>query len=726
MRSLSVLLRLLLLVFPLAVSAQGGKAFLKEGDTFKKAGDLDQARERYTLAIGVDPKLLKAYLGRAEVSMLLGDGAAAASDLRKASELDPAEPAHAVAAAKAFHDLGDHAEAVRLCETALRRDPKRMDALLALARASLAMGDLDRATAAADRALAVKATTDSYYMHGVVRHATGDYRTAEADLEKVIGWNHLYEPAYVALAETQLALHDQYTAHALRMRTLEKAIEKCTRALELNPQSTDALLTRSTAYAHQKEYAKAIDDVSRCIALGRTDRLVYLQRARYYQGYGQHQNAVNDLNRLVMEQADDTEVLLMRAECKEANLDLEGALRDYDLAQRILLNDGQLTADMKRKLDEARVRIDTRLFELNRESDPPSITVMEPMHRGNTAQVSTSLRDVKVSGYVRDKSLLKSITVNGSPASFSASEKDPTFQVVVPFALDENEIVVQAIDVYGNLGSAVLSVQRTEGVAPEIAITLPKPTGTREITLDADKEELFLEGQVTDASLIRLIAVDGLNASYAPDAQDPEFSVKVNVKDRDRITVRAEDQHGNATEVVYTLVRKVEAPAIAVATPGPTGNPTPTPKPSGAGASQQGVTWLVHIENTNYREFPAIPGGTDMARMKKAFSTYNIQRTITKKNLTKDQMERFFNVELRDLARSGKVNTILVWYAGHGKTVGGKAYWIPVDGRKDDVYSFYNYGSLKAQMQNYSEGVNNTVVVSDAAAGDASFYELTR
>lgn len=49
-----------------------------------------------------------------------------------------------------------------------------------------------------------------------------------------------------------------------------------------------------------------------------------------------------------------------------------------------------------------------------------------------------------------------------------------------------------------------------------------------------------------------------------------------------------------------------------------------------------------------------------------------------------------------------------------------------MDGRKDDVYSFYNYGSLKAQMQNYSEGVNNTVVVSDAAAGDASFYELTR
>jgi hypothetical protein len=67
-----------------------------------------------------------------------------------------------------------------------------------------------------------------------------------------------------------------------------------------------------------------------------------------------------------------------------------------------------------------------------------------------------------------------------------------------------------------------------------------------------------------------------------------------------------------------------------------------------------------------------------------------------------------------------------VWYSGHGRTVGGKAYWVPVDGRKDDIYSFYNYGSLKSQLQNYSEGVNNTLVVSDAAGTDPSFYELTR
>jgi hypothetical protein len=160
---------------------------------------------------------------------------------------------------------------------------------------------------------------------------------------------------------------------------------------------------------------------------------------------------------------------------------------------------------------------------------------------------------------------------------------------------------------------------------------------------------------------------------------------------------------------------------VAVVTPRT--NPTTTTASSGA----TGITWLVHIDNASYRNFPALqtnPG--DAAKMQRTFANYNVQRTINKKNLSKEQMERFFNVELRDLVRTNKVNTILVWYSGHGRTQGGKAYWVPVDAAKDDIYSYFNYGSLKAQMQNYSESVNNTLVVSDAAGTDPSFYELTR
>lgn len=694
--------------------AQGGKSFLKEGDALRKQMQLEQALEKYDLAIRVEPGLLKAYQSRADVYQLLGRSLDHARDRRTVASLDPTEPAYGAAAAMAFLEVDSAQEALRLSEQALKVNPKNMQALQANVRASLAMGDLDRASKSADAALALKATTDTYYLHGLVRTALGDHKTAEFDLDKVLEWNYMYEPAYVALAEVQLALYEEYSAPTMRMRTLEKAIAKCTRALELNPQSTDALFTRSKAYAKQKEYAKAIDDISRCIALERTDRDVYQQRALYYQGFGQYQNAVNDLNKVLLEHPGDVPLLLLRSSCRESNLDLEGALKDLELAQKAMEGDAAYGAEQRRGIEEAKARIAKQVFEMNREGDPPGITVVEPFRKGDVAQVSASLAFVKVSGHVRDKSLLQAITVNGKPADFARDEKDPQFVVSIPLGRDETEIVVQAVDVYDNFSSAVLQVERSEGIAPSIAITVPRPSGDREVTIPSGKEELFIEGKIADASLIRLVAVDGVNASYPPDQLDPEFSIKLDVKDRDRFVVRAEDQFGNASESIYTIVRKAEQVAAV--------KPTATP----SSTSTTGTTWVVYIENSNYREFPALVGSGDMAKMQKAFANYSVQRTIQKKNMSKEQLERFFNIELRDLVRTNKVNTILVWYAGHGRTQGGKAYWVPVDARKDDVYSYFNYGSLKAQMQHYSETVGNTLVVSDAAGTDPSFYELTR
>lgn len=705
-----------LLLAPLCTVAQGGKAFVKEAEAALKLNDLERARERYTLAIEVDPRLTKAYLGRAEVARLQGDKAQMASDLHRVAELDPAEPEHAAQAAAAFLEIDSVRSALALCEQALRVNAKHMGALQVQVRAALAANDLDLATSASDKALAVKATTDTYFLHGLVRYATKDLATAEFDLDKVIEWNYLYEPAYVASAEVQLALYDRYSGNTMQMRTLEKAIARCTRALELNPQSTDALFVRSKAYALQKEYAKAIDDVSRCIALGREDRAVLEQRARYYHGFGQHQNAVNDLNKALLVGPVDAELHLLRATCREANLDMEGALKDLGTALQLMEQEGAVSSERKREVEESRKRIDARIFEMNREADAPVITILEPFRKEGRAQVSSSLTYVKVSGYVRDKNLLKAITVNGTAADFTSEEKDPQFVVSVELDRDAQEIVVQATDIYDNFSSEVLLVERTEGIAPSIAITLPKPSGDRELTITAGKDDLFVEGRVTDASTIRLIAVNGINASYAPDKLDPDFSIKLNVNGKDQVVVRAEDQFGNASEAAYRLVRS--APVVAQRTSAPAGSSAP---------NAAGTTWVVHIDNGNYRNFPALQTGpADLARMQKAFANYNVQRTITKKNLTKEQMDRLFNIELRDLARTNKVNTILVWFSGHGRTVGGKAYWIPVDGRKDDIYSYFNYGSLKAQMQNYSESVTNTVVVSDAAGSDASFYELTR
>ncbi|HQV76714.1 MAG TPA: caspase family protein [Flavobacteriales bacterium] len=722
-------LHLVLLTFLLAgqlCKAQGGKSFLKEGDAFRKENELEKALEKYGLAIAVDPKLIKAYQSRAEVNVLMGRPLEVARDLKHIAALEPADAALGAAAARAYLDIDSATIARDLCNTALKVDRKNMEALQFKTRACLKLGDLDCATEASDAALALKATTDTYFLHGLARAAVRDYKTAETDFDRVLEWNHLYEAAYVELANVQLELYEVFTGTTMQMRTLDKAVEKCTVALDLNPQSTDALFTRSRAYAAQKEYAKAIEDISRCIALGRTDQTVYHQRALYYSGLGQHQNAVNDLNKILLDNPDDVDELVLRATSKEANLDMEGALKDLELAQRSLKANPGSGHVNDQQLEESRVRIAKQVFEMNRESDPPRLTILEPYSKDSVAQVSMSLRHLKVSGHVLDKSKLKSITVNGGPAQFDHDEKDPQFFTSIPWVATDKEIIVQVTDIYDNFTSQVLKVERTEGTPPSVIVTTPAATQDRVVTIMEDKESIFLEGRVNDESLIRLVAVDGVNASYAPDQLNPEFSIKLDVKDKSGFSVHTEDQFGNATDVAYTLVRKA-APVVVASKPVPsTSAKEPTPASTAPAATRSGATWVIHIENTNYRNFPAVQSGGDAAKIQKAFGNYTIARTLNKKNLSKEQLDRFFNIELRDLVRTNKIGTILVWYSGHGRTVGGKAYWVPVDARKDDIYSYFNYGSLKAQMQNYSESVDNTVVVSDATGSESSFYELTR
>jgi len=411
-------------------------------------------------------------------------------------------------------------------------------------------------------------------------------------------------------------------------------------------------------------------------------------------------------------------------------VDLEGAIADMDAAQKVLGEDPATHAGVMQDLKERRQKAANALFEMNRESDAPIITVEEPYRSGDKVQVSAVLDRVKVTGHVRDRNLLKAIRVNGVEAEFTKEDKDPEFYALVPISAKMERVDVEAVDVYDNIAASGFGIERTEGIAPELVLLLPAPSGDRRLSVQAGKTDIFLEGRASDASVIRSITVDGMNASFIPDTVSTEFSIKLPIEGKERITLRAEDQFGNATELTYALLRRAPEPVAVVSLPKPAPekpSTNPIPAPSPVANSATGTTWVIFIENTTYKYFPALQGPTgDVQKMQKAFAKYNAQKTITKKNLSKEQTERFFNTELRDLVRTNKVNTILVWYAGHGRSSGGKSYWVPVDGRKDDNYSFYNYTGLKGLMQNYSESVNNTLVVSDAAGADPSFYELTR
>jgi len=709
----SILPAFLLLAGFSAAHAQDGKVFVKDAEKMRAAGQLDDALEQYGFAVRVDSNYVKALLGRASLYLDMGRMVDRMADMEHVARITPGDADNLTLTAMACLDAKAPAKALHYADEALNVKSKAMDALQTKVRACLALKDVTSAMAAADAALSLKGTTDTYYLHALSRMASGDYTTADVDLDKVLEWNHLYEAAYVASGETQLALYQSYRGVSMQMRALEKAINQGTLGLQLNPSSTELLIMRSKAYSLQKEFSKAIDDVSKCVALGREDSVVYYQRALYYHGFGQEQNAVNDLNKLLLASPDNVSFLLLRAECREANLDLDGAAKDLGLAEKQMKGDPAYTAADLKGITASKERVQARVFEMNREADPPAITVVEPLLKNDMVQVSSALNKVKVAGHIRDKSLIKAIVVQGTPADFDPEEKSPEFRATVPLAADAREIEVMAEDVYGNRSTTSLKVQRTEGDPPALSVTQPEMSADRVAVLPADKNQIFVEGRTVDPSGIRSVMVDGMFASFIPDTISTDFSIKLDITGKNHFTVRAEDRYGNVTETMYMIQHA--APVVVAAKPAPE-------KPA---ASPMGTAWIVYIENGNYNNLPALPN-LGMDKMRKAFSKYQAQRTIVKKNLSKTDLERFFNIELRDLVRSGQVNTLLVWYEGHGRSQGGKAYWIPVDGKGDDIYSFYNYGPLKGLMENYSESIKTTLVVSDAAGNDPSFYELTR
>jgi hypothetical protein len=94
--------------------------------------------------------------------------------------------------------------------------------------------------------------------------------------------------------------------------------------------------------------------------------------------------------------------------------------------------------------------------------------------------------------------------------------------------------------------------------------------------------------------------------------------------------------------------------------------------------------------------------------------------------MTKAEMERYFNIELRDLVKKNQVKSLLVWYAGHGKFINDIGYWIPVDAKRDDEFTYFNINGLKAGLQGYAEAVVHTLVISDACESGPTFFTAMR
>ncbi len=682
-----LLLSGLILSASFSANAQNAKQYYKTGLTFIEAKNYMDAIDQFSKAVQIDPDYVDAYIERARAYRLVNETAKAAEDFDRALVFEKKKEKLYLEASDANFMLLRYDKALELVKEAIDLNSKSDEGYRLQCRIQVGMGNYSEALVSVNKALLLKDNAENNYYHGVVSDSMKNYNQAELDYEKAIAKERKFIQAYLSLASLRLHLNK-----------LNKAIDHCNAVLNLDPKNKDAFLIRSRVYVKMLEYPKAIDDISKVVFNSPDDPAVYIIRGTYYQEFTQFQNSLNDFTKAIMLDPKNSEAIYKRAYSYEQIGDFKAAIKDYSTLA------GLSEYDMyaRKHLDDAK----KRLYELNRETNRPKVTLLDPAPSDEyTVKLAKNRSRLSVRGKIYDESEIISLKINDVDISFLKNNDVFEFLAEVDVSgLDIFSVVAE--DAYNNLQQVTYSIERTEINPPRISIIAPYASDDGEIYLDTDNVNLYVEGNITDESLIRSILIDGVSASFMLNERNPKFSATINVANKNKFTVQATDHYGNDTIQVFTLNR--EGVSLLEANP-------------------MGRTWVIFVENSNYETFPSLDGPSkDVTLMRSALARYDVQKIIHKQDMTKKDMEKFFSIELRDLIRSNRVNSLLIWFAGHGKFINETGYWIPVDAKRDDEFTYYNLNALRASLQSYTNFVVHTLVITDACESGPTFYQAMR
>lgn len=686
MKSLvAVLCFLILPSYLIHTQAQNPKKFYKTAEDFIENQKYSDAIDLLNKAIEIDPDYADAYLLRAQAFERINDLPQAAEDYKRAAVFITRDTEVFYHAGRVLYDIGRYEDALEMLNQALNLKERNLAALQVKVLVLMELEDYYNALKVAEQTFELKLTAQNYYYHGLVSEKLKNFSGAERDFEKAIGKDKKYTPAYIALANRQL-----------EGKNLADATENINKAIELEPNNIDAYIVRSAISKAKLDFPNAINDISKAILVDPKNPKLYFKRAQYYQDFTQHQNAINDFNQALL--LDDTyaEAYYQRAQSYEKIASFKAAIKDYKKLATLVEND--------KEAKELLASAEERLLKLNRESVKPELQILSPRPINNQLlEVPINSNEIMISGRVLDESKIEFLKINNVEVPLEVTDDGAEFAYNIPVS-DADRISVTTGDIYNNILQTSYAITRTEIEAPKIKLIAPYASDNNDITLENNGSNLYIEGKITDASKISSIFIEGVAASYQPESLNPGFSATIDIRNKNKISVKAVDQFGNEQLVVYNLKRN-----------------------NSDGENPMGKTWAIFIENSNYSNFASLEGPTkDVTLMKGALANYRIDNLIHKIDMSKAEMERFFSIELRDLVRSNNVNSLLIWYAGHGKFINETGYWVPVDANRDDEFTYYNINALKAAMQGYSKYVTHTLIVTDACESGPTFYQAMR
>ncbi len=681
-----LILATMLAVFTICVYGQNGKKFYKAGSEFVENLKYEDAITQFTSAIGAEPSNPDYYYARGMAYESLIKYNEAKSDFEKALVFAPKSVDALIGLGTVCNKMANFEEALKYLNRASSLDkrngaiyPEKVITLIGLER-------YDQALRVSDTAVIIKDTPMNYYFRGIIYTKLNNDLFARKEFEKSILKDKKLPEPRLALAELLLRASDT-----------QGALSQCNEILKNDDRNTAAYMMRSKVYMKNLDYPSAINDLSKNILIEPNNPDFYLYRGKAYQEFNQHTNAINDFSKYISINPDNPDAFFARARSYEEIMNYDKAMDDYTKITVL----SEFNQEARKMLKDAQ----DRLYELNRETVPPEISVISPAPVDETVEIRGDNTTLLITGKIKDKSKIKSFAINNE--AITTVEKGGEYEFLSKINVDGlDKITLVARDDYNNEKSVTYSLVRTEIVPPQVNILAPYASDDGQIYLDSTNPTLFLQGKITDESKIKSVFIDGVTASYLVSDLNPSFTATVDIMNKNKIIVEAEDIYGNKQTAEFRLNR--EGAAISETNP-------------------MGKTWVVFIENSKYSTFASLDGPLkDVNTMVRAFANYDIHNIIHKKDMTKAEMEKFFSIELRDLIKANQVKSLLIWYAGHGKFINDVGYWIPVDAQRDDEFTYFNLNTLRGSMESYLAYLTHTLVVTDACESGPSFYQAMR
>ncbi|MGZ4073133.1 MAG: OmpA family protein, partial [Bacteroidia bacterium] len=295
-----------------------------------------------------------------------------------------------------------------------------------------------------------------HYLKGMCKDSLKDYTVAVTEYQRAVTIMKgikpndvkplpMFKPYYtnLATAQIQTGMFDDAIKNYSIAATLDAGDT-------IAPQNYRIFYFRSFAYLSKSDFTNAIGDLTKSVVMNEKDPEPIYQRGLVYQKTSQFQSAINDFTKYIQLNDKNAGAYSNRAKCFLESSNYKEAIKDLSKAVSISnkAEDVKLLADTKQKL-----------YEANRESDAPEIKIDYPaIDMNNFINVFDSQFDVVIEGYIKDRSQIEFIKINGAPVKYNENDINPEFKCHIPLKGDVRKLDIVASDIYHNTSSKTIKV----------------------------------------------------------------------------------------------------------------------------------------------------------------------------------------------------------------------------------------------------------------------------